>query len=106
MNLKDYYRHWGHGPEDYNPKEQPSYYEDTKYFNLSARRDAVKQSWSNFKKTRPACATLLELLFGDEAEEAHHKVKDISENKARMIVEMLQATTSRPTGAAFKITSW
>jgi hypothetical protein len=82
----------------------PSYYENTKYFNLDSRAMAIKRSWEAFKNKRPACAKLLEILFGDGAAAAHINVEGFSETRARMALEVMGSHTLRHSGDSFKIT--
>ena len=109
MKQKDFYRMWGeHSNNSTDPKDHgsysPSYFEGAKYFDADYRTAAMARSWKAFKKNRPACAELLELLFGEDAAEVHLSVKQFSENRARLSIELFKSGTLRPSGDAFKIT--
>jgi hypothetical protein len=71
---------------------------------LDSRAMAIKRSWEAFKNKRPACAKLLEILFGDGAAAAHINVEGFSETRARMALEVMGSHTLRHSGDSFKIT--
>tara|TARA_B110000495_G_C23038994_1_gene621879 strand:- start:3200 stop:3532 length:333 start_codon:yes stop_codon:yes gene_type:complete len=108
MKEKDFHRMWGESSSSTGPRSNiythPSYFESAKYFDADYRAAAMVRSWKAFKKNRPACAELLEILFGEDAPEVHLSVKQFSETRARLSIEMFKSGALRPSGDAFKIT--
>jgi hypothetical protein len=105
LKQKDYYRMWGPSSQsNSDPYEAGPYYQSVKYFDMNGRANAIDIAWEEFRERRPACAQLLEILFGEDAKEAHLNVTGISETKARLVVEVIKTTKLRPSGDAFKIT--
>jgi hypothetical protein len=66
---KDYY----HESSKYNP------YDEGKY-----------RSWTRFQQKRPNLARLLVILFGGSASDVHLEVTPIPEEKARLLVSLLE----------------
>jgi hypothetical protein len=107
MKEKDFHRMWGgHTVDstDFVDNSHPSYFESAKYFDADYRAAAIIRSWKAFKMNRPACAELLEILFGEDAPTVHLSVRYFSETRARLSIEVLNPGTQKPSSDAFKIT--
>jgi len=73
--VRDYLMHedYYHENSRYNP------YDEGKY-----------RSWTRFQQTRPNLARLLVLLFGGSATDIHLEVHPIPEEKAALLVSLLE----------------